>query len=144
MFPVMNFISNVGYVAVAVAGGYLAVQGTITVGNIQSFIQYNKQFTQPINQLAQISNMLQAMIAAAERIFEFLEEKEEIITAKGNIDKSKLKGNVEFKHVKFGYDEGRTIINDFNASIHEGQKIAIVGPTGARKNYNGKTTYEIL
>ena len=144
MFPVMNFISNVGYVAVAVAGGYLAVQGTITVGNIQSFIQYNKQFTQPINQLAQISNMLQAMIAAAERIFEFLEEKEEIITAKGNIDTSKLKGNVEFKHVKFGYDEGRTIINDFNASIYEGQKIAIVGPTGARKNYNGKTTYEIL
>ena len=135
MHPVMNFISNVGYVAVAVAGGYLAIQGTITVGNIQSFIQYNKQFTQPINQLAQISNMLQAMMAAAERIFEFLEEPEEIVTAKGNIDISKLKGNVEFKHVKFGYDEGRTIINDFNASVHEGQKIAIVGPTGA-----GKTT----
>ena len=135
MHPVMNFISNVGYVAVAVAGGYLAIQGTITVGNIQSFIQYNKQFTQPINQLAQISNMLQAMIAAAERIFEFLEEPEEVVTAKGNIDTSKLNGNVEFKHAKFGYDEDRTIINDFNASIHEGQKIAIVGPTGA-----GKTT----
>ena len=144
MHPVMNFISNIGYVGVAVAGGYLAINGTITVGNIQSFIQYNKQFTQPINQLAQISNMLQAMIAAAERIFEFLEEKEEIVTAKGNIDTSKLKGNVEFKHVKFGYDEGKTIINDFNTSVHEGQKIAIVGPTGARKNYNGKTTYEIL
>ena len=135
MHPVMNFISNVGYVAVAVAGGYLAINGTITVGNIQSFIQYNKQFTQPINQLAQISNMLQAMMAAAERIFEFLEEPEEIVTAKGNIDTSKLKGNVEFKHVKFGYDPERTIIKDFNASVHEGQKIAIVGPTGA-----GKTT----
>ena len=135
MHPVMNFISNVGYVAVAVAGGYLAINGTITVGNIQSFIQYNKQFTQPINQLAQISNMLQAMMAAAERIFEFLEEPEEEVTAKGNIDISKLKGNVEFKHVKFGYDPEKTIIKDFNASVHEGQKIAIVGPTGA-----GKTT----
>ena len=135
MHPVMNFISNVGYVAVAVAGGYLAINGTITVGNIQSFIQYNRQFTQPINQLAQISNMLQAMMAAAERIFEFLEEPEEVVTAKGNIDTSKLKGNVEFKHVKFGYDPDRTIIKDFNASVHEGQKIAIVGPTGA-----GKTT----
>ena len=135
MHPVMNFISNVGYVAVAVAGGYLAINGTITVGNIQSFIQYNKQFTQPINQLAQISNMLQAMMASAERIFEFLEEPEEVVTAKGNIDTSKLKGNVQFKHVKFGYDPERTIINDFNADVHEGQKIAIVGPTGA-----GKTT----
>ena len=135
MHPVMNFISNVGYVAVAVAGGYLAVNGTITVGNIQSFIQYNKQFTQPINQLAQISNMLQAMMAAAERIFEFIEEPEEEVTAKGNIDTYKLKGNVEFKHVKFGYDPERTIINDFNANVYEGQKIAIVGPTGA-----GKTT----
>ena len=135
MHPVMNFISNVGYVAVAVAGGYLAINGTITVGNIQSFIQYNKQFTQPINQIAQISNMLQAMMAAAERIFEFIEEPEEAVTAKGNIDTSKLNGNVEFKHVKFGYDPDRTIINDFNASVHEGQKIAIVGPTGA-----GKTT----
>ena len=135
MHPVMNFISNVGYVAVAVAGGYLAINGTITVGNIQSFIQYNRQFTQPINQLAQISNMLQAMMAAAERIFEFLEEPEEEVTAKENIDTSKLKGNVEFKHVKFGYDPEKTIIKDFNANVHEGQKIAIVGPTGA-----GKTT----
>ena len=135
MHPVMNFISNVGYVGVAVAGGYLAINGTITVGNIQSFIQYNRQFTQPINQLAQISNMLQAMMAAAERIFEFLEEAEEEVTAQGNMDTSKLKGNVEFKHVKFGYDPERTIIKDFNANVHEGQKIAIVGPTGA-----GKTT----
>lgn len=124
-----------GYVGVAVAGGYLAIQGKITVGNIQSFIQYNKQFTQPINQIAQISSMLQAMVAAAERVFEFLEQPEEIETAKGEIDTSKIKGNVEFIHVNFGYDEDKTIINDFSANIKEGQKIAIVGPTGA-----GKTT----
>ena len=124
-----------GYVGVAVAGGYLAIQGKITVGNIQSFIQYNKQFTQPINQIAQISSMLQAMVAAAERVFEFLEQPEEIETAKGEKDTSKIKGNVEFKHVNFGYDEDKTIINDFSANIKEGQKIAIVGPTGA-----GKTT----
>ena len=135
MHPITNFIANIGYVGVAVAGGYLAVNGTITVGNIQSFIQYNRQFTQPINQIAQISSMLQSMVAAAERIFEFLEEPEEVVTAKENIDTSKLKGNVEFKHVKFGYDEDKMIINDFNADVKEGQKIAIVGPTGA-----GKTT----
>ena len=135
MHPVMNFISNIGYVGVAVAGGYLAVRGSITVGNIQSFIQYNKQFTQPINQIAQISAMLQSMVAAAERIFEFLEEPEEIETAKGKINTDELKGNVEFKNVKFGYNPETTIINDFNEKIKEGQKIAIVGPTGA-----GKTT----
>ena len=135
MHPVMNFISNIGYVGVAVAGGYLAINGTITVGNIQSFIQYNKQFTQPINQIAQISSMLQAMVAAAERVFEFLEEPEEVDTAKGNIDTSKLKGNVEFEHVKFGYNPDKIIIKDFSAKVKEGQKIAIVGPTGA-----GKTT----
>lgn len=135
MHPITNFIANIGYVGVAVAGGYLAVAGTITVGNIQSFIQYNRQFTQPINQIAQISSMLQAMVAAAERIFEFLEEPEEEITAKGNINTAKLEGNVEFKHVKFGYNPEKTIINDFNAQVKEGQKIAIVGPTGA-----GKTT----
>ncbi len=135
MHPVVNFISNIGYVGVAVAGGYLAANGTITVGNIQSFIQYNKQFTQPINQIAQISAMLQSMVAAAERIFEFLEEPEEENTAKGNIDTQKLKGNVEFEHVKFGYDPEKIIIKDFNADVKEGQKIAIVGPTGA-----GKTT----
>ncbi len=135
MFPVMNFISNVGYVGVAVAGGYLAIKGTITVGNIQSFIQYNKQFTQPINQIAQISSMLQAMIASAERVFEFLEEDEEENTSNENIDITKINGNVEFNHVKFGYDPEKTIINDFNCKVHDGQKIAIVGPTGA-----GKTT----
>ena len=135
MFPIMNFISNIGYVGVAVAGGYLALNGTITVGNIQSFIQYNKQFTHPINQIAQISGMLQAMIAAAERVFDFLEQPEEEQTNNKDIDTSKLKGNVKFKNVKFGYDEGKTIINDFSSKIKEGQKIAIVGPTGA-----GKTT----
>lgn len=135
MFPIMNFISNLGYVGVAVVGGYLALNGTITVGNIQSFIQYNKQFTHPINQIAQISGMLQAMIAAAERVFDFLEQPEEEETKKGNIDISILKGNVEFKNVHFGYNEGKTIINDFSSKIKEGQKIAIVGPTGA-----GKTT----
>lgn len=134
MFPIMNFLSNVGYVGVAVAGGYFAVKGTITVGNIQSFIQYNKQFTQPINQIAQISGMLQSMIAAAERIFEFLEQPEEKETAKGNIDTTNIKGNIEFKNVKFGYGD-KTIINNFNAHVKQGQKIAIVGPTGA-----GKTT----
>ena len=135
MHPITNFIANIGYVGVAVAGGYLAINGTITVGNIQSFIQYNKQFTQPINQIAQISNLLQAMVAAAERVFEFLEEPEEVDTAKGEIDTSKLKGNVEFKHVKFGYNPDKIIIKDFSAKVKEGQKIAIVGPTGA-----GKTT----
>ncbi len=133
--PVMNFVGNVGYVGVAVAGGYLAINGTITVGNIQSFIQYNRQFVQPINQIAQISSMLQSMAAAAERIFEFLEQPEEVDTAKGNIDTSKLEGNIVFDHVKFGYDPNKTIINDFNCSVKNGQKIAIVGPTGA-----GKTT----
>ena len=135
MFPVTNFIGNVGYVAVAILGGYLTIQGKITVGDIQSFIQYNKQFVQPITQIAQISSTLQSMIAAAERVFEFLEEPEEVETAKGNIDTSNLKGNVVFDHVNFGYDPEKTIINDFCANVKDGQKIAIVGPTGA-----GKTT----
>ena len=135
MHPIMNFIGNIGYVAVAVAGGYFAIQGKITVGNIQSFIQYNKQFTQPIGQMAQISSMLQSMIAAAERIFEFLEEEEEPETKNTISDTEKLKGNIEFKNVKFGYSEDKIVINNFNAEVNEGQKIAIVGPTGA-----GKTT----
>ena len=134
MFPVMNFIGNVGYVAVAVAGGYLAIQGTITVGNIQSFIQYNKQFTQPINQIAQVSSMLQAMVAATERIFEFLEEGEEVETYVEGTTTEGLKGNVKFEHVKFGYNPENIVIKDFNADVHEGQKIAIVGPTGAGKS----------
>ena len=135
MYPLLNFLSNIGYVGVAVAGGYLAINGTITVGNIQSFIQYNKQFTNQIGQIAQISATLQAMVAAAERVFEFLEEEQEKEFDNNIQPTSKLKGNVEFKHVHFGYDKNRTIINDFNSSIKEGQKIAIVGPTGA-----GKTT----
>ncbi len=135
IFPVMNFIGNIGYVAVAILGGYLAIQGKITVGNIQSFIQYNKQFTQPINQIAQVSSMLQAMVAAAERVFEFLEEPEEVKDVENPKSTEGLKGNITFDHVKFGYDEDRIIINDFSAKIKDGQKIAIVGPTGA-----GKTT----
>ena len=135
MYPLMNFVGNVGYVAVAILGGYFAVKGRITVGNIQSFIQYNKQFTQPIGQVAQISSTIQAMIAAAERIFEFLEEPEEIEDVKNPVSTEGLKGNIEFKNVKFGYDPEKTIINDFNANVKDGQKIAIVGPTGA-----GKTT----
>ena len=135
MFPVMGFISNIGYVGVAIAGGYLAINGKVTVGNIQSFIQYNKQFTQPINQIAQVSSMLQAMVAATERIFEFLEEENEIETATTEISTQDLKGNVTFEHVKFGYNPDNIVIKDFNAEVHDGQKIAIVGPTGA-----GKTT----
>ena len=135
MHPLMNFVGNVGYVAVAILGGYFAVKGRITVGNIQSFIQYNKQFTQPIGQVAQISSTIQSMIAAAERIFEYLEEPEEIEDVKNPVSTDGLKGNIEFKNVHFGYDPEKTIINDFNAKVKDGQKIAIVGPTGA-----GKTT----
>lgn len=135
MHPIMNFIGNVGYVAVAILGGYLAVQGKITVGNIQSFIQYNKQFTQPINQIAQVSNMLQAMVAAAERVFEFLEEPEEVQLQISSVPVQSLKGNITFDHVQFGYTDDKVIIQDFSATVKEGQKIAIVGPTGA-----GKTT----
>ena len=135
MHPLMNFVGNVGYVAVAILGGYFAVEGRITVGNIQSFIQYNKQFTQPIGQVAQISSTIQSMLAAAERIFEFLEEKEEVEDVKNPLSTDGLKGNIKFEHVHFGYDPEKTIINDFNADVKDGQKIAIVGPTGA-----GKTT----
>ena len=127
MHPIMNFISNIGYVGVAIAGGYLAIQGKITVGNIQSFIQYNKQFTQPINQIAQVSAMLQAMVAASE-------EEEEIETAKAGVTTKGLKGNITFDHVKFGYNPENIVIKDFNAKVYEGQKIAIVGPTGAGKS----------
>lgn len=135
MHPVMNFIGNLGYVAVAIVGGYFAIKGNITVGDIQSFIQYTKQFTQPITQLAQVSNMLQSMTAAAERVFEFLNEKEEVITAKNKKHIKNVKGAVEFKNVHFGYDEDKIIINDFSVKVKPGEKIAIVGPTGA-----GKTT----
>ena len=135
MHPIINFIGNIGYVAIAIVGGYFTIQGKIAVGDIQSFISYNKQFTQPIGQIAQISGTIQAMIAAAERIFEFLEEEEETETCLTNTDVSQIDGNVEFKNVKFGYDKEKTIIKDFSAKVKAGQKIAIVGPTGA-----GKTT----
>ena len=135
MHPIMNLIGNLGYVAIALLGGYLSIQGKITVGNIQSFIQYNKQFTQPINQIAQVSAMIQSMIAASERIFEFLGEKEETTNVVNTTDIATLEGNVKFENVKFGYNEDKIIINDFSADIKAGQKIAIVGPTGA-----GKTT----
>lgn len=144
MHPLMRFLANIGYVAVSILGGYLAIKGKITVGNIQSFIQYNQRFTQPIEQVGQVSSQIQAMIAAAERIFEFLEETEEPKEVENGIDISKIKGNVQFKNVKFGYDDNKTIINDFNETVKEGQKIAIVGPTGARKNNYGKTINEIL
>lgn len=134
MHPIMAFIGNLGYVLISIVGGYFAIQGKITIGNIQSFITYTKNFTQPISQIAQISNMLQAMMAAAERIFEFLEEPEEKNYPSTKTNVEKIKGEVEFKNVKFGYDEN-IIIKNFNAKIKPGQKIAIVGPTGA-----GKTT----
>ena len=135
MFPLMNFLGNIGYVMVAIFGGYFCVKGQITVGNIQSFISYTKNFTRPIGQLAQISNMIQSTIAACERVFEFLDSPEEEKTKIKKYDITKIKGNIEFKNVKFGYTKDKIIINDFSAKVKSGQKIAIVGPTGA-----GKTT----
>lgn len=135
MYPIMQFAGNVGYVGIAVLGGYLAVQGKITVGNIQSFIQYDKKFTRPINEIAEISSMLQAMVAASERILEFLDEPEEELDVENALSTKDLKGNVTFNHVQFGYNEDKLIIHDFNETVKDGQKIAIVGPTGA-----GKTT----
>nr|WP_317413346.1 ABC transporter ATP-binding protein [uncultured Solibaculum sp.] len=135
MQPVMNFIGNLGYVAVCILGGYLAIQGRISVGDIQAFIQYVRQFTQPITQVANISNILQQTMASAERVFEFLNEEEAEPDTDHPASIENIQGNVEFKHVKFGYHSDRIIIKDFSASIKPGQKVAIVGPTGA-----GKTT----
>ncbi|CCZ59561.1 aBC transporter ATP-binding protein [Clostridium sp. CAG:710] len=135
MHPIMNFVGNLGYVVIAILGSYFAIIGRITVGNIQSFIQYTKNFTNPIAQIAQISNMLQSMVAASERVFEFLDEEEEKEKNKKFIPTNKIEGSVEFKNVKFGYNQDKIIINDFSAKVKPGQKIAIVGPTGA-----GKTT----
>ena len=134
MMPVMNFVSNLGYVAVAIAGALFAIGGRITVGDIQAFIQYVKNFTQPITQLAQVSNVLQQMAASAERVFAFLEAEEEpktAVTAKT----SEISGGVEFDHVHFGYEADKPIIKDFSATVERGQTVALVGPTGA-----GKTT----
>ena len=135
MHPIMNFVGNLGYVVIAILGSYFAIIGRITVGNIQSFIQYTKNFTNPIAQIAQISNMLQSMVAASERVVEFLDEEEEKEKNKKFIPTNKIEGSVEFKNVKFGYNQDKIIINDFSAKVKPGQKIAIVGPTGA-----GKTT----
>lgn len=135
MHPIMSFVGNIGYVAVAIFGGYLAVNGRITVGNIQSFIQYVRNFNQPVTQLAQVSNQLQMTAAAAERVFEFMEEEEEDVTVEHPVSPEGLAGSVEFKNVRFGYYPDQTIIKDFSAKVKPGQKVAIVGPTGA-----GKTT----
>jgi len=135
MMPMMNFVGNLGYVAMAILGGALAIRSTITVGDIQAFIQYVRSFTQPIAQIANISNVLQQTAAAAERVFEFLAEPEESEEVANPFTLSKVEGHVEFKDVHFGYSPEKIIINDFCAEIQPGQKIAIVGPTGA-----GKTT----
>ena len=135
MQPIMMFVGNLGYVAVAISGSMLAIKGTIEVGDIQAFIQYVRSFTQPITQVAQVSNMLQSMAAATERVFEFLEEEEEDQFAENPVHDENLQGSVTFEHVKFGYDEDKIIIHDFNSQISPGQTVAIVGPTGA-----GKTT----
>jgi len=135
MMPIMMFIGNLGYVAVAILGGYLAVKGTISVGDIQAFIQYVRSFTQPISSLANISNVLQQTAAAAERVFEFLAEAEEISETESPVKLDTVQGHVEFKDVHFGYNPEKVIINNFSAEAEAGHKIAIVGPTGA-----GKTT----
>ena len=135
--PIMTFVGNLGYVGVVIVGGYLSIKGTIEVGDIQSFIQYVKQFTQPIQQVAQVSNMLQSTMAAAERVFTFLGEEEEELQAKHHTDRNiaEIEGDVKFEHVCFGYYPDKIILKDFSAEVSKGQKIAIVGPTGA-----GKTT----
>lgn len=135
MQPIMMFVGNLGYAAVALIGGILAIKGTIEIGDIQAFIQYVKNFTQPIQQIAQVANQVQSMAAAAERVFEFLNEEEEDQTVEHPANIEDVVGNVSFEHVNFGYKEDQTIIHDFSAEIKQGQKIAIVGPTGA-----GKTT----
>ena len=135
MMPVMNFIGNLGYVAVAILGAYLAFRSLITVGDIQAFIQYVRSFTQPIAQIASISNVLQQTAAASERVFEFLDEPEEIADVENPVKLTSVVGEIDFKDVEFGYDPDKIIIKDFSARIVPGQKIAIVGPTGA-----GKTT----
>ncbi|MDF1499619.1 MAG: ABC transporter ATP-binding protein [Anaerolineales bacterium] len=135
MFPVMNVIGNLGYVAIAVTGGYLAVQNAITVGNIQAFLQYVRNFTQPITQIANISNVLQQTAAAAERIFDFLSEEEQITEVEHPVALEHVQGHVVFENVEFGYSPDKIVIRDFSADVQPGQKVALVGPTGA-----GKTT----
>ncbi len=135
MHPLMNFIGNLGYVVVSIMGGYLVIQNQITVGDIQSFIQYVRNVMNPLSNVAQVVNLIQATIAAAERVFEFLGEEEEVPETEHPVSTENLSGNITFSHVKFGYNPDKTIIKDFNATVKQGQKVAIVGPTGA-----GKTT----
>ena len=135
MMPIMQFVGNLGYVMVALLGGVFVIKGSIEVGDIQSFFQYIRNFTQPIQQIAQVTNLLQSSAAASERVFEFLEEPEEELQPENPDSIEGLEGNVQFEHVKFGYNPDKIIVNDFSADVHDGQKIAIVGPTGA-----GKTT----
>ena len=135
MMPIMQFVGNLGYVMVALLGGVFVIKKSIEVGDIQSFFQYIRNFTQPIQQIAQVTNLLQSSVAASERVFEFLEEPEESQNEKNPVDVNTLTGDVQFEHVKFGYNPDKIIINDFSADVKDGQKIAIVGPTGA-----GKTT----
>ena len=133
--PIMQFVGNLGYAGVAISGGILAIKNVITIGDIQAFIQYVKNFTQPIQQIAQVANQLQSMAAASERVFEFLDEEEEDITVENPVKPDHIEGSVEFSHVHFGYNPDQIIINDFSAKVKPGQQVAIVGPTGA-----GKTT----
>ena len=135
MMPVMQFVGNLGYVMVALVGGWQVINGAIEVGQIQSFIQYIKSFTQPVQQIAQVTNMLQSTAAASERVFEFLKEEEEDQTVENPVKLKNPEGEVRFEHISFGYDPDQIIIHDFSAEVHPGQKVAIVGPTGA-----GKTT----
>lgn len=135
MMPIMQFVGNLGYVMVALLGGVFVIKGSIEVGDIQSFFQYIRNFTQPIQQIAQVTNLLQSSAAASERVFEFLEEPEEEQTVQTSADIDTLSGNVQFEHVGFGYNPDKMIVHDFSAEVKDGQKIAIVGPTGA-----GKTT----
>ncbi len=135
MMPVMNFVGNLGYVGVCILGGFLVLRGSITVGNIQAFIQYTRSFTQPLQQIANVSNIMQQTAAAAERVFEFLNEDEETPNVENTVSSDKITGDVEFKNVSFGYVPDKIIINNFSSFINSGKRVAIVGPTGA-----GKTT----
>ena len=133
--PIMSFVGNLGYVLVSILGGWLTIKSVITVGDIQAFIQYVRSFNQPISQMAQVANIMQSTAAAAERVFEFLDEEDEVKDPVNSVDPSEIRGEVEFEDVHFGYNEDKIIINDFSVDVKPGQKVAIVGPTGA-----GKTT----
>ncbi|MBO3362443.1 ABC transporter ATP-binding protein [Clostridium perfringens] len=135
MMPIMSFVGNLGYVLVSILGGWLTIKSVITVGDIQAFIQYVRSFNQPISQMAQVANIMQSTAAAAERVFEFLDEEDEVKDPVNSVDPSEIRGEVEFEDIHFGYNEDKIIINDFSVDVKPGQKVAIVGPTGA-----GKTT----